>query len=224
MRKKIIFISLIMTTLANSILFSATPISGPNFGQPLEIYSIWNPNSSPLFILYANNSSIDYSQSTIQYETEDYDLSVSNQTDDFTLYVESNFYRPRNKYYLYDLNIYFSKYFVPVDDTEYNEGAYPEVELNLNATVSTDYFEMWTPPYYSYYYYIVPDYNVQNQNATLLYNGRSVEASKYTYSILISTGSHALDLIDFNFSWTGYTGATRYWDMEGYVLVELESV
>ena len=216
MDKKIkIILLLFMTTLANSILFAATvPIKGPVVDYPLELYAIWNPNSTPLFILSTLTDSIDYEQDLIQYSTDDYDLSFTNHTENFSLYVNSNF-RFGVKFYI--LNIYFSDNFVPVSDIEYNNNDYPIIPLSINTTLNSD----------SFYYYGINNYislySITNSN--IIYGSRLLDAKMYSYDILIPSGYNALELLYFNFYWTGYSQAVdQYWDLEAYARVEIVSV
>lgn len=232
MKKKLTIILAFMTVLANFI-FADVPISGPNMSTPLEMFGVWNPNQDPLFVLSANSQSIDYTQSTIQYQTIDNDLSVSNQTENFNLYVYSNF----TDYWYYNtstqnyyLNIYYSSNFVPVDDILYNANNYPIVPIFLNYTISQNQFLIY---YWSggwgwgstYLYYIDEDQNIQNQSATMTYGNRTLSAKRYRFLIRIPSGLQTIELMNFNFGWNGYTNqVNQYWDMEGYVLVDIQSI
>ncbi|MGD1821061.1 MAG: hypothetical protein ACPKOI_14440 [Pleomorphochaeta sp.] len=226
MKIKRLILLLFMTTLA-TFIFASERIEVAPPGVPLEIYGIWNPNEEPLFILSANSQSIDYTQSTIQYQTADYDLSVPNQTENFNIYLYSNYnywsYYGSTKNYT--LNIYFSNYFVPVDDTLFSQNNYPSVPIYLNETLSNKTFSVSSWPWGSTTYnYIEADSNVQNQSSSITYENRTVPAKKYGYNIRIPSGLNSLDLIYFNFRWNGYTTpVNRYWDMEGYVRVEIIS-
>ncbi len=232
MKKKLMIILAFMTVLANFI-FADDPISGPNMNTPLEMFGVWNPNQDPLFVLSANSQSIDYTQSTIQYQTIDNDLSVSNQTENFNLFVYSNF---TNYWYYststqnYYLNIYHSSNFVPVDDTLYNANNYPIVPIFLNYTISQNQFLIYS--WYggwgwgsTYEYYIDEDQNVQNLNATMNYGNRTLSAKRYRFLMKIPSGLQTVELMNFNFGWNGYTNqVNQYWDMEGYVLVDIQSI
>ena len=227
MKIKRLVLLLFMTTLA-TFIFASERIEVAPSGVPLEIYSVWNPNQNPLFILSANSQSIDYNQPTIQYQTADYDLSVPNQTENFNIYVYSNFgeYWHHLEYIKnYTLNIYFSNYFVPVDDILFSENNYPSVPIYLNETLSNKTFRGNFLFYgFGTYNYIEADSNVQNQSSSITYENRTVPAKKYGYNIRIPSGLNSLDLIYFNFRWNGYTTpVNRYWDMEGYVRVEIIS-
>lgn len=222
-----------MTVLANFI-FADDPISGPNMNTPLEMFGVWNPNQDPLFVLSANSQSIDYTQSTIQYQTIDNDLSVSNQTENFNLFVYSNYtnswFNSANTENYY-LNIYHSTNFVPVDDTLYNANNYPIVPIFLNYTINQSQFTL-----YSWYgggwgwsssnvYYIDEDQNVQNLNSTMNYGNRTLSAKRYRFLMRIPSGLQTVELMNFNFGWNGYTNqVNQYWDMEGYVLVDIQSI
>jgi hypothetical protein len=234
MKRRITILLVIMTTLANFI-FADTNVSGPDLTNPLEIYSIWNSNDDPLFILSASSQSIDYTQSSIQFETEDFDLSISNQTENFSLYVFSNYLSWLNNYYdvneeykEYYLDIYFSQHFVPVDDTEFSADDYPIVDIYFNKTISQE-----TTSYYSFngrrYIYNTDNYIdevswYQGSSTTMDYGSRNVDAYLYRYEIIVPSGLHSLDLINFNFGWDGYTDTVdQYWDMEAYVRVAITS-
>jgi hypothetical protein len=235
MKRKILVLLVIVTTLANFI-FADIAVSGPELSTPLEIYSIWNPSSEPLFILSASSQSIDYSQSSIQFETEDYDLSYSNQTDNFTLYVYSNYSKTYKgdlvEYREYSLDIYFSEYFVPVDDTEYNAGNFPEVDIYLNKTLNQDTVTFHEEKNNGNGYinrtttdnYISESSWYQGYSTSMDYGSRNVDAYLYRYDIIIPSGLHSLDLIYFNFGWDGYTDTVdQYWDMEAYVRIDITS-
>ncbi len=232
MKKKLMIILAFMTVLANFI-FADAPISGPNMNTPLEMFGVWNPNQDPLFVLSANSQSIDYTQSTIQYQTIDNDLSVSNQTENFNLYVYSNFanyWQYSTSTQDYYLNIYHSSNFVPVDDTLYNANNYPIVPIFLNYTITQNQFRLYS--WYggwgwgsTYEYYIDEDQNVQNLNATMNYGNRTLSAKRYRFLMKIPSGLQTVELMNFNFGWNGYTNqVNQYWDMEGYVLVDIQSI
>lgn len=221
--KKIVLL-LFMTTLANSILFAAIPVLGPNVQESLELYSVWNPNDAPYFALSTNGQYLDYSQSTIQYETSDFDLKYPSQTEDFIIHVYSNYsddYYWWNSISSYSLDIYFSENFVPVSDQEYYLDNYPEISLNFNQTLNTDLFYInWWGNRRRTYSYISS--NLKNQLSNINYGSRNVYARRYNYIIRIPEGTTNLDLINFNFSWDGYTQPLdKYWDMEAYVKVDI---
>ncbi len=224
-RKKIIL--LMIVTVLTSFIFAdplITPISGLSLNTPLEISGIWNPNKNPIFILSANYQGIDYEQNSIQYQTEDYNLANSGQTESFNLYTYSNFsssgwiFRKN-----YELNIYYSEIFHPVEDTLYDAGIanYPNISISLNYNLSQSEFGFWifTTKY------IAADQSVQNQSTTMNYGvNRTVNARRYKFDIAIPSGMQALDLINFNFGWDGYTNSvSQLWDMEGYVKVVIVS-
>ncbi len=230
MKRKLMILLAFMTVLANFI-FADDSISGPNMSTPLEMFGVWNPNQNPLFVLSANSQSIDYTQSTIQFQTIDHDLSVSNQTENFNLYVYSNFSNNWSSYVYvksYYLNIYFSSKFVPVDDILYNANNYPIVPIFLNYTSTQSQFKQnswWGGWNYTYEYYITEDQNVQNQNTSMNYGNRTLDAKRYRFLIKIPSGLQTIELMNFNFGWTGYTNqVNQYWDMEGYVLVDIQSI
>lgn len=194
-------------------------VTGDNSSNSLEIASVWNANQDPLFVLSSAFQGIDYTKSTVQFESQKYDLSIPGQSENFNLYVNSNFSlnfwtQSRN----FNLNIYFSEYFVPVDKTLYDEGNYPIINLSLNAVLNSETFRFW----FTDYRYI--EATAQNQSAVMDYGGYGFPARRYRYSVKLPGGKNSLDLIDFNFSWTGYTTpVNRYWDMEAYVRVEITS-
>ena len=219
-----------MTVLANFI-YADPSISGPSFETPLELYAIWNPNDQPLFILSAKSQSFNYAQTAngnqpvIEFETSDYDLSISNQTANFNLFVYSNFsnngwWWPTVKNY--ELNIYFSDIFHPSDSNLYDNGmgGYPIVPISFNYSANQNTFQgsRWTQ-----YNYI--SLNQIDNNEEMDYSGRTnLAAKRYKFDINIPSGMQALDLIYFNFGWSGYTNSvSQFWDMEGYVRVEIIS-
>ena len=202
------------------------------FGSSIRNIWHWNPSEEPLFVLSANSQQIPYATGVynefieIEYSESSFDLSMSDQTCNFNLYVFSNFERPgggnRPFFKNYNLNIYFSKYFTPVDNTLFNENNYPRVYINLDDFVSQSIYEAGKKKHTTIGYYIESD--GVNENVGISYENRVVPATKRSYNITVPSGLHSLDLINFSFYWDGYTSQVyQYWDMEAYVRVEIVS-
>ncbi len=226
MKIKKLILLLIVSVLTNYI-FADIPIGGPSGSYPLGISSFFNPSEEPLFMLSVNSQNIDYNQSSIQYETYDYDLSLSNTSENFSLYVLSNFSSGHWKwtdFEYYYLTITFSNNFVPVEDSEFDNEEYPLVYINFIDNLNTSTYN-----YFSYGWgvgkYIYMDSINQGASASISYGSREVQSKKYGYYIYIPSGYTSEEIIDFSFTWDGYTqSVTKYWDMEAYVRVELESI
>jgi len=207
--KKIVMITLILL-LATSIAFADTIISGPNIEQPLEIYSNWMPyNFNPVFTLSTDSQSIYYSENSIMYETNDYDLSYPGQTETFYIDVYSNHWSWTKNYNLY---IYYSDQFHPTS----NQTTYPDVDIYYNSVVNNT-------KYWKNFKYITLRGGYPKSDS-ISYNNRIVDATVYKYQIRVLSGLQDIELIRFNFSWNGYSlPVSQYWDMEGYVKIIIES-
>ena len=80
----------------------------------------------------------------MQFESQQYDLSTTGQSDNFNLYVNSNFSLSGfNRFKGYNLNIYFSEKFVPVDGALDDQGNYTILRLSLNASLNSGNFRFW---------------------------------------------------------------------------------
>lgn len=217
--KKNITILLIFMTLLTNFIFAEdeqVSLSGPNLSVPLEIFGTWDPQIDPIFILSANSQSIDYTKETIDYQTENFDLSSAGQTETFSLSLYSNFtsyyYGYYSGYKNYDIYIYHSSEFVPTDDTLYEENKYPKVDINFNYDLNYSYF------YDNYYIFLK---NI-NRNKKLQYKGRTVSGPRYRFQVYVYPGLVSANIMNFDFSWDGYSKTVeQYWDMEAYVKVEI---
>lgn len=57
------------------------------------------------------------------------------------------------------------------------------------------------------------------------YGNRTLSAKRYRFLMRIPSGLQTVELMNFNFGWNGYTNqVNQYWDMEGYVLVDIQSI
>lgn len=214
MRNKIKIMILLIIALTNTLLFATTVISGPDLAQSLEIYSILTSNNNdPIFTFSTDTQIIYYSNDLISYESNDYDLSNSGQTETFYLEVYSNHNNSGLK--KYDLSIYVSDQFHPVT----TETAYPQIDINLFTEINNDKFRDNNKNKK----YI----NLRNnypKNSVISYNGNNVDATFYQYRIRIPSGLVDIELIRFYFSWDGYIQTVnQYWDMEGYVKIIIET-
>lgn len=217
MKKNITILLIFMTLLANFIFAEdeQVSLSGPDLSVPLEIFGTWDPEIDPIFILSANSQSIDYTKETIQYQTEDFDLSSAGQTETFTISLYSNFSYSNKGYYssskVYDIYIYHSNEFVPTDDTLYDENDYPEVDISMNYNLNNYYYSNFDI-----------DYKNRNKNKKLQYSDRSLSAYRYKFQVYVYPGLVMSNIMDFDFSWEGYSRSVeQYWDMEAYVKVEI---
>lgn len=204
-------IILLILIASNNLLFATTVISGPDIEQGLEIYSLWTPTYyDPIFTLSTDTQTIYYSDNSISYESEDFNLSNPGQTEMFYLDVYSNHYYWTKRYNLY---IYFSDQFHPTT----TETTYPQIDIEYNSEINNT-------SYWGNLKYIKLRNNFPKSD-TISYNGRIVDATVYKYRIRVHSGIVDEELIRFYFSWDGYTQTVnQYWDMEGYVRVEIESL